>query len=307
MAREYSFDIPAMRGLDPWPRTRRNTMYNHDLINARVVEDGVESLGPPLLRALIPGLGETWPFPQPVVHMGNLYLFGQSKVYRLRKETKRAVQTIASNIAHFNHPWSFGQIGRTLYAGNARTVVEVTPKRIVTVHSNDLSQWRIPVATTMTAWGTRVWCGDYWAYGKRNENKVIASRMGVGDMRDETDDGSGAFSIEMEHTGRINAILGMNGVIDGVIVGGRHGVEFAYPRGHFMATRVVTDKVGVFGPKALVGHEDLVAWLGTDFCLYQWDGRGVENRGYQKHLKANPNICPVLSLNRATGDIHIGW
>jgi len=100
----------------------------------------------------------------------------------------------------------------------------------------------------------------------------------------------------------------MNGQLDGIVVGGEFGVEFVHPSSsNIMATSVVTDKVGVFGQKALVGHEGMVVWLGTDWNVYQWDGRQVENRGFAEHLKAVPGVCPVLNLDRKNGDIYIGY
>lgn len=305
---EVTYIISRHGGLHPEPQTRRDTIWCSWVQNGRIAQDGgIQSVGPPLIRNRVPGEGEEWPFPQVVLWRGELLGFGKASIYRTR-ELGQGMDILSSSLSNVNHPWSFGLVGEVLVGTNFQTTVTLHRDGVRDLVPSMLEAVAIPAARAMCAWQQRYWVGDYFAYQTRIGNKIMGSLVGRPEFRMENyKSGGGMVTLLLECTEYVDALRPLNQ--GAMLAYGPQGVEAIYPTGQRYpryGRRVLTDKVGIMGPLAVVNAEGRQVFLGSDWNLYEATAESVERLGYAHHLETSTEgICPVLSLDRSRGDIYV--
>jgi hypothetical protein len=298
--REYTFKI-VPRGLKPDDDGTINTNWLSVSMNLKPTGGGMETVGAPLfLRRLI--AEEQHPFPQMIEVMGDLWMLGKTRVYRVRRDGYQKVRL--RHLDSTGHPWSAAIFPGFAVISNFKHLYRLKDGYMVPEEAglDDFSK-QLPVCRAMCGWNGQIISGNVWAWGEQRKNAVLWSKVGDADQRALREGAGGAY---MTWGGEILAIHGLDA---GPVIYGEQGISLLAPAPHpaGFGERIIDMGLGLAGPLAVTGDRQRHVFLARDGTLYGLDERGVQRLGFTSSMVAAAGMCPSLTMNRQTKEIFIAF
>ncbi len=302
--KEFYYEIPNILGYAHETINTPNTKFLRVGLNGRILPNGVETTGPPMYYGRIKN--PLWPYPQSIVAWNTMLLFHKQVVSRMNPGG--SIGGLLKGFDTCNHPWSFAIYPEVVLACNAQTYVYVGKKGHPTVWG-ELAQikYGLPVGTCICAYNGQMLIGAPWAYGAQHRDWIMWTKIGSVDARLEYDDTFEAGYHVTSYGGEVKALYSMSsGVVACSDQGITHLIPVAHP--HMYMAKVITRNVGIAGPLAICGDQEMCIILGTDHNLYTYSAEGKFSRmGYRETLDLPKDSCPVLSYNMDRSEVYIGY